>query len=438
MSGDDLLLRFAVEDTGQGLKPEDKEKLFSEYLRFNTEANRTTEGTGLGLTITRKLVDLMDGTIEIESEYGKGSTFTVTVKQTAVECGVLGPELSQRMRDFTFLGERKLTKLRIIHEPMPYGKVLIVDDVETNLFVAEGLMTLYQLKIETALSGYEAIEKLENGHSYDVIFMDHMMPKMDGIETTRKIRAGGYAGVIVALTANALVGNDEMFKQNGFDDFIPKPIDVRHLNACLNKYVRDRHLEEAEKYKEMAAIPPAAGTALPASANPKLLEVFRKDAEKAVSTLRETFNNGDTKLFTTTVHAMKSALANVGEKEASADAEALEKAALDGDTGFVSKNTGAFIEKLEVLIKSLKTAEPTGSGADVPEDTAFLAEQLSIIKAACADYDDTAVYAALDRLKEKKWKTETSAALEEIRDAMFLHSDFEEAGKLAESAFRTK
>ena len=117
----------------------------------------------------------------------------------------------------------------------------------TNLFVAEGLLSPYKLKIETAISGYAAIEKIKKGGSYDVIFMDHMMPQMDGIETTQKIRSLGYNGSIVALTANAIAGNDEMFRENGFDGFIPKPIDIRHLNTALNKYVRDKYPEESKK-----------------------------------------------------------------------------------------------------------------------------------------------------------------------------------------------
>jgi len=128
---------------------------------------------------------------------------------------------------------------------MPYGKVLIVDDVDINLYVAEELMSPYKLNVETVLSGLKAIEKVESGNVYDVIFMDHMMPQMDGIETTKRLRVSGYAGAIVALTANALVGNDEMFKRNGFDGFISKPIDTRQLNSVLNRFVRDRHPEEA-------------------------------------------------------------------------------------------------------------------------------------------------------------------------------------------------
>jgi signal transduction histidine kinase/DNA-binding response OmpR family regulator len=436
--GEDVMLRFAVEDTGQGMKGEDKERLFSEYLRFNAEVNRTTEGTGLGLNITRKLVEMMDGSIGVESEYGRGSIFTVAVRQKAVECPVIGAKLAERLRNFTFTGDRQAATLHITREPMPYGSVLVVDDVDTNLYVAEGLLSPYKLKIETANSGFAAIEKIQaagggtaGGYTYDIIFMDHMMPKMDGIETTEKLRELGYKGVIVALTANALIGNDEMFSQHGFDGFISKPIDVRHLNAALNKFVRDRHPEEAKKYKPSQTAPSTTAPLIAAPLQPdekraKLLQVFRRDAEKAVVTLRETAphsGGGDIKLFTTTVHAMKSALANVGEIEKSRLAAALEKAGLDGDRDFIAAHTEGFIETLETLIKDLSPAQT--ARADVAEDPAYLAEQLHIIKTACTQYDDSAVYAALDRLKEKPWKPETAAMLEEIRETLFLHSDFE-------------
>ena len=239
--GDDVTLCFTVEDSGQGITREDKEKLFSEYLRFNIEANRTTEGTGLGLNITRKLVEMMNGSISVESEYGKGSVFAVTLMQKAVQCAEIGAEAAERLRKFTFMDGGRVEQLNITRTSMPYGRVLVVDDVDINLYVAEGVLQPYDLQIELADSGFAAIEKVEAGDAFDVIFMDHMMPKMDGIMTTQKLRELGYKGTIIALTANALVGNDEMFMRNGFDGFIPKPIDVRDIDDVLNKFVRDRH-----------------------------------------------------------------------------------------------------------------------------------------------------------------------------------------------------
>jgi len=140
------------------------------------------------------------------------------------------------LRNFTFTGDRHTAKLQITREPMPYGSVLVVDDMDTNLYVARGMLSPYKLSIETADSGFAAIKKIQSGKTYDIVFMDHMMPKMDGIETTEKLRELGYKGVIVALTANALTGNDEMFTQHGFDGFISKPIDIRHLNTVTDLF----------------------------------------------------------------------------------------------------------------------------------------------------------------------------------------------------------
>jgi signal transduction histidine kinase/CheY-like chemotaxis protein len=433
MSNGDLMLRFTVCDTGQGLKPEDLKRLFSEYTRFNASANRTTEGTGIGLNITQNLVNMMGGAIKVESVYGKGSTFEVTLKQKAVDCSAIGGELVEQLRSFKFSGKKQYANLQITRELMPYGKVLVVDDVDSNLYVAKGLMTPYKLSIETALSGFETIDKIKAGNSYDVIFMDHMMPEMDGIETTQKLRELGYKDTIVALTANAIVGNEDMFLESGFNDFVSKPIDIRHLNVVLNKFVRDKYPEEAKKYKSATNVQSAvpADVSVSPSLDPKLLEIVCRDAEKAVATLRKTIESDDIKLFTTTAHAMKSALANIGEKEMSAAAFALENAGRNADKGFIAVNANKFIDSLLSLIEKLNPSkdEDNKDGADtsMSEDSVYLAQQLSVIKTACESYDDTNAYAALDLLKEMSWKKETITALEEIRDTLFLHSDFDAA-----------
>ena len=423
-----VVLWFAIEDTGQGMKDEDYRKLFTEYMRFNIKANRTTEGTGIGLNITKSLVELMEGTIGVESEYGKGSTFTVTIKQKIADRDVIGEELAQRLKNFNFADVKRHAGLQILCDPMPYGKVLIVDDVETNLYVAEGLMSPYALQIDTAISGYAAIEKVESGMVYDVIFMDHMMPDMDCMETTAKLRKMGYKGAIIALTANALAGNELLFKQGGFDDFISKPIDIRFLNSLLNKYVRDKHQKETEKRKS-----PAQLVLQDKIIDPKLLEIFSKDAENAIITISKidtaNIDDGDIKLYTTTVHAMKSALAIVGEKEKSAAAMALEEAGKQSDKEFIAANTGNFVKSLEELIIKFSPKDLVKNDDAQQEDTAFLLEQLKIIRSACKNYDDAVIYSSLDLLQEKNWKLQTSDKLDLIRKTLYLHSDFDDIVK---------
>jgi len=233
------LLQFCVSDTGQGIKPEDQEHLFSEYTRFNASENRGIEGIGLGLPIIKKLSEMMSGTVDVKSEYGAGSAFSVTVSQEVIEYTAIGSEIAEKLRNHTYSDKNHIANAKIDYVPIPYGKVLIVDDVEVNLLVAEAALEAYGLQIETASSGFEAINKIESGKVYDIIFMDHMMPHMDGIETVANLRKLGYTGIIVALTANALIGNSEMFIQNGFDGFISKPIDFAELDAALNKFIRN-------------------------------------------------------------------------------------------------------------------------------------------------------------------------------------------------------
>jgi PAS domain S-box-containing protein len=251
-----LELIFRVSDTGRGMTRDQIEILFDEYTRFNQKASRTIEGMGLGMNITRRLVNLMNGKITVESEPDKGTMFTVRLPQEIVAgAGVIGKELAENINKLGLSKTLQMEKkAQIIREYMPYGKILIVDDMEPNLLVARGLLAPYGLLIETALSGIEAVEKIKKGSHYDVILMDHFMPQMDGMEAAKIIRGLGYNQPIVALTANALTGQAEKFLKNGFDGFITKPIDIRQLNEMLNRLIRDRYsvetVEQAQQLKE--------------------------------------------------------------------------------------------------------------------------------------------------------------------------------------------
>ena len=257
---DNAWVVFSVQDSGQGIKEKDIHKLFSEYRQLDARANRHIEGTGLGLSITKNLATLMDGKIGVESEYGKGSVFTVQFPQRIVDETPIGTITARKLESFRFKETYNNQSLRIVRSYMPYGRVLVVDDVETNLDVTKGLLLPYGLSIDTASSGAEAIQKIQaagNGGTlrYDLVFMDHMMPGMDGMEAVRIIRnelAGNYGKnvPIVALTANALTGNEKMFLANGFNGFISKPIDVMQLDASLNTWVRNKQSTETLKMAE--------------------------------------------------------------------------------------------------------------------------------------------------------------------------------------------
>ena len=232
-------LRIIVSDTGQGMTQEQIDSLFDAYARFNLSENQFIEGTGLGMNITNNLVDLMGGRIDVVSELGVGTVFTVYIPQTVAGNDKIGKETADAFGKFHTSSRVQMKRVKITQEPMPYGKILIVDDVEMNIYVARGLMAPYGMQIDSAESGFIALDKVAKGNEYDIIFMDHMMPQMDGLETTRRLRQMGYDRPIVALTANAVVRQANLFLKNGFDDFLSKPIDIRQLNLVLNRLVRD-------------------------------------------------------------------------------------------------------------------------------------------------------------------------------------------------------
>ncbi|MCL2624491.1 MAG: ATP-binding protein [Planctomycetaceae bacterium] len=242
--GNAVTLVLRVQDTGVGMTKEQLKNLFVEYSRFHQESGISVEGTGLGLSITQRLVSLMGGKIHVESERGIGSTFVVRLPQKTVGSDILGGKVVEDLQQFRLSQTTYRQRSHIIRTMMPYGRVLVVDDVKINLYVATGLMKHYQLQIETVMNGREAIDKIKDGNVYDIIFMDHMMPEMDGMEATKHLRNLGYVNPIIALTANAVIGQEDMFLQNGFDDFISKPIDIHRLNSVLNRFVRDKQPPE--------------------------------------------------------------------------------------------------------------------------------------------------------------------------------------------------
>jgi CheY-like chemotaxis protein len=197
---------------------------------------------------------MMEGTITVESEYGKGSIFRVSLPQDIVDENPIGKELADRLKVFDFINDRNRGPGNsIIRAYMPYGKVLVVDDLQINLDVMKELLMSYGIKVDLVLSGQEAIDRIRSAEvRYDLIFMDHMMPEMDGLEAVRIIRneiGSPYARqvAIVALTANAVAGNREMFLNNGFNDFVSKPINIKQLDMVLNQWIRDKQSEEVLK-----------------------------------------------------------------------------------------------------------------------------------------------------------------------------------------------
>ncbi len=438
----DVIVVIRVTDTGIGMTREQTETVFDPYSRFTNEYTRSNEGTGLGMNITQNLVQMMGGTIFIESEPGKGTEVIIRLPQIRIGFDTLGRDTVRNLQEFRINPSAKLQKAQFTREYMPYGRVLIVDDVESNAYVARGLMAPYGLSVETVMSGFEAIDKVASGRVYDIIFMDHMMPKMDGIETTKRLRAAGYANPIVALTANAVAGQSEFFLGNGFDDFISKPINSHQLNRILNKLIRDKHpsevIETARNQKKTIE-KHLAGRNGCAEIDPELARIFARDAEKAAAALKEVcaknggYTDEDVKSYIVSIHAIKSALASIGQSALSSFALRLEETVRGLDTSVIATETPAFIDKLLGLAGELTAKNESAESVATSDDTALLREKLTVIAQACADYDKKPAKDALAELRKYAWTPETNELLDTIAEHL-LHSSFEEAGIIAEDA----
>ena len=231
INGEICRLIISVEDSGIGIKQENISKLFSKFERLDLDKNITIEGTGLGLAITKKLIELMQGTIVVQSEYGKGSKFTIAIDQRIIN------KPKEEQVDVIGTSSNKAVNTNAVID-VSGKKVLIVDDNKINLKVAERLLEKYNLDITTVDSGMMCIQKVNEPNNYDLILMDDMMPSMSGVETLHKLKENPNFNIpVVALTANAISGMKEKYLSEGFNDYLAKPIDKNELNNIVVKWL---------------------------------------------------------------------------------------------------------------------------------------------------------------------------------------------------------
>jgi len=433
--GDQIKVVSTIRDTGIGIHKDDQEKLFKDYYQANLKANYYLEGTGLGLSITKNLVKLMNGSIRFESEYRKGSSFTVEFYQEAVSDEVIGEEAAEHLSRFRFSAQRRSRNQRLLRADMSYATVLIVDDVVSNLDVARGMLKPYKIGVECVTSGKEAINRVLDGKvRYDAIFMDHMMPGMDGIQTTRIIREeinSEYAKnvPIIALTANALLGNDALFLENGFQAYLSKPIDIIRLDQILNQWVRDKKKEkdlQEKSHETKPESPVKTGSQfkkymIPGVNTSEALERFDDDDEVYFQVLRSfiTYNpkqidtlkaaGEDHEAYRLAAHSLKGSSRNIGAEDLGNQAERLEKAAINDDWDYINAVNGDFVKVAEKLIADinafLKVVMPNDPEANKPEKKNPDPETLDKILEACENYDMAALRQAIDALAEFRYPT---------------------------------
>jgi CheY-like chemotaxis protein/anti-sigma regulatory factor (Ser/Thr protein kinase) len=447
--GDDIWLVSSVRDTGIGIRQNDIQKLFSDYNQVDVKSNRSVEGTGLGLSITQKLVEMMDGEITVTSEYGQGSVFTARVRQKVLDVTPIGSGVTENLKNFCYADHKRDRSSQIVRAYIPYANVLVVDDVATNLDVAKGMLRPYGMTVDCVAGGLEAIELIRSGTvQYNAVFMDHMMPGMDGIEALRVIRdeiGTEYAKTvpIIALTANALVGNERMFIEKGFQDFLSKPIDILRLNVVVNRWVRDKEKERIFAVNQNAAADHAErrrGEGRRKIQNRRSGIDRRKIFENAIDGFNfksglDRFGGSDeiyhdvlnsyikntpplldriskprpeTLLdYAITVHGIKSSSFSIGAEPAGTKAEALEHAAKAGDFTYVVTNHAAFIETVKKLIADLtamlKKTNPEEAKPLKPEPDK---ETLNALSQACAEYDIDGVDNAMEELERYEYESQ--------------------------------
>jgi CheY-like chemotaxis protein len=403
--------------------------LFSDYGMIDTKTNRKIEGTGLGLPITKKIAEMMGGSISVESEYKKGSVFTVKVLQQFVSDAVIGPEVVNSLRNFQYSDHKRRRHSGIMRVNLSYARVLLVDDVTTNLDVARGMMKPYGMQIDCVTSGEEAINAVRSEKvKYNAIFMDHMMPGMDGMEATRIIReeiGTEYAKTvpIIALTANAIMGNEAMFLSKGFDAFISKPIEIERLDGVIREWVRDKDLEKGldldnvDRKESQSTIPALKIDGLDFD---KGLKRFSGNKESYFEVLSSFASNTGMLLekikkvdkdnlanYGIVIHGIKGSCLGICANQAGDKAGLLENAAKTGDLNFGKDNNAAFIEGIEKLINDLKEALDTSKPKKNKPDNDVLGRLLT----ACNAYDMDGIDSAMEEIELCEYEADDGLAI---------------------------
>jgi len=521
LSDETVEFTISVKDTGRGIHKDNLGKIFDSFIQVDADKNKYIEGTGLGLPISKSLAVAMGGDISVESHYGTGSTFTLTISQAInnpqrlamvqdprekhtlvyesdeqyadsvayalrslqVPCTLvsskrqLKEKLDSRVYPFIFIesgayedvkgimpaadGGSQLVlmsrfgevvsndSLLILSMPLHSisvanilnGKgtgsaykeesgslasftaheaaVLVVDDVSTNLHVAKGLLALYEISADLAKSGAEAIQAVAS-KKYDLVLMDHMMPGMNGVEATARIRAMGSENPffinlpIIALTANAVVGAKDMFLKNGFNDFLSKPIEMAKLDVVLSKWIppeKQKKTLQKTKHRKSSAIIEIEGIDTrigiariggEPSKYMQTLAIFLQDGKEKSAEIKKALDSDDIATYVICAHALKSALTNIGALNLSTVAKNLEDAGRTKDLQFIQNQNGTFISDLETMLANIARALDAHSSKSNNGTAAAAADikpELAALKTAIDNLDPSAIKEAVKKLQ---------------------------------------
>ena len=402
---DAILLEVAVKDTGIGIKQEDMEKLFSRFERIEEKRNRSIEGTGLGMSITKRLLEMMGSTLKVESVYGKGSIFSFLIRQEVVKWEPLG--------NYEETWKKSISEMSAYKQKLeaPDAELLVVDDNNLNLMVFVSLLKKTRIRIDTAASGDECIALALKKH-YDMIFLDHMMPQKDGIETLQELKSDpanpNWDTPYICLTANAISGAKEEYIEAGFEDYLSKPIDADELEEMLLHYLpEEKIINRSEDDKsgaeqgENATGYEGKGSTYEQNSNGTkdgptdecddkenndlqdrfnalteagidvwtgidnsgsfdmyipVLEIFCDSIDEKTDEIEGYYKEGNYKDYTIKVHALKSSARIIGATEFGEEAQSLEDAGKREDIDYIREHHEDFIRKFKSFKEPLSTA----------------------------------------------------------------------------------
>lgn len=444
-------LKVSVTDTGIGISQEQIDDLFTVFKQADSRRNRSAGGSGLGLAISKKLIELMHGTLSAESELGKGSTFTFTLIQEVIDARPCIVEDDKAKPQSTM--EREVNKRekekrkkagRQITFTAPDARILIVDDNKVNLKVAEGLLRPYHMNVETADSGSRAIEMVQNEH-FDLVFMDHMMPVMDGVDATKIIREmqGEYFQkvAIVALSANAVRGAKEMFLEAGMNDFVAKPIEMRTMDRTLRRWLPEEKIisnKSAEKTTDKeddsekmnpycwqmeginvtAAMEYACGDV---KLYREILSDYMDSIHEKADVIERAVEDKDIEMYTIEVHSLKSTSKSIGAMKLSELAQELEECGKDRKWETIIEKTPQLLSVYRGLyniiapygrVKEVQTADKKSFDK---EEVFILLGQLSD---SMEEYDSIRGEEIVKKLSEYTYKAPWDSYMEQIGKAI--------------------
>ena len=370
-TGEEVVWRISVEDTGIGIREEERDKLFSAFDRLDMIRTRSIQGTGLGLAITSKMLGLMGSELMVESEYGRGSVFSFSLRQRIVDAKPVGA-----FDPFAVTVRETEDRESAACFTAKAARILIVDDTPLNLQVFVGLLKRTGVQIDTAESGRECVERFGRDVQYDMVFLDYRMPQMDGIETLKKLYelypGKAKATPIVCLTASAVSGDREKMLAAGFDDYLSKPVNIAEMENMMRKYLAADKLETGnggalpEEEEELSKLPPEvfaiseldpkAGIAFCGDAEEYMaaLEIYEASIETKSGNLERALAQGDLENYVILVHSLKSTSRAVGANSLAELALLLEQAGRNGEQEVLRERTPELLKRYRGLLEPLR------------------------------------------------------------------------------------